>query len=168
MQKKRPEHSRIDESRELLKSIIRFMKLNQQLSLHELVGLYTEVSPEESIPISIFSKDLSPSEALCKYLKENRDLSFHQIAVLLNRNDRSIWTSYRRAASKSAQPFEPKEQDTLIPLTIFQDRSLSILEHVVHHLRTSYDLSNSRISKLINKNPSSIATVANRAAKKRE
>lgn len=167
MEKKmQPPHSTA-ESRELLKSIIHFMRQKQQLSLQELIGIYTEVSPEEAIPVSIFSHDISPSESLCRFLKENRNLTFHDIAVLLNRDDRSVWTSYSRAARKSKQPLKPAADDIMIPLSIFQDRALSILEHVVSHLRTEHNLSNSRIARIINKNPSSIATVANRAEKKR-
>jgi hypothetical protein len=167
MQEKRHElPSDTGESRELLKSIIRFMKMNQQLSLKELVSLYTEVSPEESVPVSIFSTALSPSEALCKYLKENRSLSFHEIAVLLNRDDRSVWTSYSRAAGKTRAQFTIAEDDIHIPVLIFQDRSFSILEHVVSYLRENYRYSNSKIARLTKKNPSSIATVANRAVSK--
>jgi hypothetical protein len=169
MDKKRQAHPPATaESRELLKSIIRFMKLNQQLSLHELVNLYADISPEETVPVSIFSSKLSPSEALCKYLKENRSLSFHEIAILLNRDDRSIWTSYERASRKSKKSLSTKKEDLLIPLTIFTDRSLSILEHITHHLKTAHDLSNSRIAELTKKNPSSIATVAKRAITKRQ
>ncbi|MBW2964674.1 hypothetical protein KY363_04400 [Candidatus Woesearchaeota archaeon] len=168
MQKKRQSTPKIAESRELLRSIIRFMKLNQQLELQELIGLYTAISPEETIPVSIFAHGLSPSEALCKYLKENCSLSFHDIAVLLNRDDRSVWTSYSRASSKSGEPLESAEDDLLIPVAVFQDRSRSILEHVVHYLRNNYNLSNSRIAKLTNKNPSAIATVARRAELKQE
>lgn len=167
MQEKRHElPSDTGESRELLRSIIRFMKMNQQLSLKELVSLYAEVSPEESVPLSIFGKGLSPSEALCRYLKDDRGLSFHEIAALLNRDDRSVWTSYSRAVGKSCEPFVPGEDEIHIPVAIFQDRSLSILEHVVSYLRENYRYSNSKIARLTNKNPSSIATVANRAESK--
>lgn len=168
MQKKRQVAPRLDESRELLSSIIRFMKLNQQLELQELIRLYTDISPEETVPVSIFAHSLSPSEALCKYLKENCGLSFHEIALLINRDDRSIWTSYSRAASKSKEMFRSEEDDLLIPIAVFQDRSKSVLEHVVHCLKESYELSNSRIARLTNKNPSSIATVARRAQIKQE
>lgn len=170
MKKKRSPVSSPQESRELLKSIVRFMKLNQDLSLKELVNIYADVSPEETVPVCIFSKRLSPSEALCKYLKEYRDLSFHEIAVLLNRDDRSIWTSYSRANRKSKAPLAPsapQDEDFLIPLQIFNDRSLSILEHVVHYLKENYGLSNSRIAETLDKNPSSIATVAGRALRKK-
>jgi len=165
MKQKSPKQSP-KESRELLRSIIHFMRQNQQLSLQELIGIYAEVSPEEAVPVSIFSHKLSPSEALCKFLKENRELTFHEIALLLNRNDRSIWTSYARAKKKSKALFKPKEQDILIPLQIFQDRSRSILEHVTHHLKTSHSLTNSKIARALKKNPSSIATVISRAEKK--
>lgn len=164
--KRRHIQSTADDSRELLLSILRFMKLNKQLSLHELVSLYTEVSPEESVPVSIFSTKLSPSEALCRYLKENRNLSFHEIAVLLNRDDRSIWTSYSRSSKKDKCAFRQVKGDILLPISLFHDRSFSILEHVITHLKNNYRLSNSKIAKLTKKNPSSIATVAKRAAVK--
>ncbi len=167
MQKKSSPAENPQESRELLRSIVRFMKLNHDLSLKELVSIYSEVSPEETIPVSIFSKDLSPSEALCKYLKDNRELNFHEIALLLNRDDRSIWTSYARARKKSGEPLVPVHEDLMIPVTIFADRSLSILEHVVHYMKEDYGLSNSRIAHALGKNPSSIATVAGRALKKK-
>ncbi len=156
-----------DESRELLGSIIRFMRLNQQLSLNELVSLYTESSPEDAVPISIFAHSLSPSESLCKYLKENCNLSFHEIAVLLNRDDRSIWTSYSRASKKLTTPITAGKDDLLVPISIFSDRTCSVLEHVVHYLKTNYRLSNSRIAGLTKKHPSAIATVAKRAERKR-
>lgn len=168
MQKKRQDIPELDESRELLRSIIRFMKLNQQLELQELIGLYTDVSPQETIPVSIFSHSLSPSEALCKYLKENCGLSFHDIALLLNRDDRSVWTSYARASKKSSAKLGVKEDDLLIPVSVFQDRDNSILEHVVSYLKANYNLTNSGIARLTKKNPSAIATVAKRAESKRK
>ncbi|MBN1544654.1 hypothetical protein JW898_04280 [Candidatus Woesearchaeota archaeon] len=167
MEKKRRPPRSTAESHELLKSIIHFMRQKQQLSLQELISIYAEVIPEEAVPVSIFSHDLSPSESLCRFLKENRNLTFHDIAALLNRDDRSIWTSYTRAAKKSRQQFTTSDDDLMIPLSIFQDRSMSILEHVVDHLKTEHKLSNSGIARLISKNPSSIATVANRASAKR-
>jgi len=45
-------------------------------------------------------RTLSILEAIVEYLREERGLTFHQIAVLLNRDDRTIWTVYRRAKEK--------------------------------------------------------------------
>ncbi len=174
MQKRRPESTKevteagIDDSRRLLRSILQFMKSNQELSLSELIELYSSVSSEESVPLSIFAQELSPSESICKYLKENKNLSFHQIALMLGRDDRSIWTSYTRASRKMKDVFKASGEDILIPSFIFTDRSKSILEHIVFHLKKNYSYSNSKIAGLLNKHPSSVATVANRAKRKED
>jgi DNA-binding transcriptional MerR regulator len=53
------------------------------------------------IPSSIFKdRDLAPLEAITEHLKDDLGMSFHEIAVLLNRNDRTIWTCYSRAKKK--------------------------------------------------------------------
>lgn len=53
------------------------------------------------IPTSIFrDRTLKVLEAVVEYLKEVEHLSNHQIAKLLNRNDRTIWTVYQRAKQK--------------------------------------------------------------------
>lgn len=53
------------------------------------------------VPISIF-QDRRPSilESLTKHLKEKMNLSYHEIAVLLKRDDRTIWTTYNRLRKK--------------------------------------------------------------------
>ncbi len=53
------------------------------------------------IPISIFEdRRLSALESIVEYLKEKRHLTLHQIGVMLNRDDRTIWTTYNRAKQK--------------------------------------------------------------------
>ncbi len=57
----------------------------------------------ESVPIpsSVFrDRSLSVLEAMVEYLKDQQHLTFHEIAVLLNRDDRTIWTVYSRAGKK--------------------------------------------------------------------
>ncbi|MBI2005629.1 MAG: hypothetical protein HYS80_02600, partial [Candidatus Aenigmarchaeota archaeon] len=39
-------------------------------------------------------------ENIAAYLKDTFGLTYHAIAVLLNRNDRTIWTVYQRAKKK--------------------------------------------------------------------
>ncbi len=54
-----------------------------------------------SIPLRIFSdRTLSVLEAIVEYLHEKENLSFHQIALLLNRDDRTVWTCHNRAKKK--------------------------------------------------------------------
>ncbi|MBI1969360.1 hypothetical protein HYS48_01585 [Candidatus Woesearchaeota archaeon] len=56
---------------------------------------------EVYIPTRIFQdRRLSVLEALVLHLKEKEGLNFHTIAVLLNRDDRTIWTVYHRAKKK--------------------------------------------------------------------
>ncbi|MBI5398695.1 hypothetical protein HZB03_04490 [Candidatus Woesearchaeota archaeon] len=164
-----PIQSRND-SFELLKSIISFMKSRQGLSLAEIVGLYNETetgSQKEVIPLSIFSHELSPSESLCKYLKENRSLTYHEIAVILKRDDRSVWTSYQRALRKSKEPFVIDiSTGIFLPVFLFSERTKSVLEHVVSYLGAVHKFSNSKIAVLLHKNPASIATVHKRAIEK--
>jgi len=56
---------------------------------------------EYLIPISFFAKKTSILETVVYYLKKNHDLTLHQIALLLQRDDRTIWTIYHRAMKKN-------------------------------------------------------------------
>ena len=59
-----------------------------------------EISPY-SIPVSILKdRNLSVLENVVSYLKDTFGLTYHKIAVLLNRDDRTIWTVYQRAKKK--------------------------------------------------------------------
>ena len=62
----------------------------------------THMEAEEVlIPSSVFKdRSVSVLEVLVEYLKDKKNLSFHQIAMLLNRNDRTIWTVYNRTKRK--------------------------------------------------------------------
>ena len=54
-----------------------------------------------SIPSSIFKdRALSVLEVLTEFLKEQEGLTYHEIAVLLGRDDRTIWTCFSRAKKK--------------------------------------------------------------------
>jgi len=57
------------------------------------------------IPLSIFTnRKLSALEVLVSYLKEEFSLTYHEIALLLKRDDRTIWTVYQRAGKKNVKP----------------------------------------------------------------
>ena len=57
--------------------------------------------PAYTIPASILKdRNLSVLENIAAYLKDNFGLTYHKIAVLLNRDDRTIWTVYQRAKKK--------------------------------------------------------------------
>ncbi len=53
------------------------------------------------IPSKIFrDRKLSVLEAIVEYMKDELDLTFHDIARLLNRDDRTVWTVYSRTKKK--------------------------------------------------------------------
>ena len=53
------------------------------------------------IPIQILKdRTVSVLERVVEYLKEDENMSYHEIAEALNRNDRTIWTCYNRAKKK--------------------------------------------------------------------
>ncbi|MFC1728656.1 hypothetical protein ACFLZ7_04320 [Nanoarchaeota archaeon] len=60
-----------------------------------------EAIEELEVPLSLFrDRSISVLEALSEHLKDKKGLSYHEIAVLLNRDDRTIWTCYNRAKKK--------------------------------------------------------------------
>ncbi|MEK6974686.1 MAG: hypothetical protein AABW41_05630 [Nanoarchaeota archaeon] len=67
-----------------------------------------EVSPKKEdldfdlvIPAHVLrDRKLSALESIIEYLKEIRKLNYHEISVLLNRDERNIWTMYNRAKKK--------------------------------------------------------------------
>jgi len=63
-----------------------------------------EVSDSITLPSSIFrDRELSVLEAIAEYFKEEKKMRYSEIAKLLNRDDRTIWTAYNRAKEKRGQ-----------------------------------------------------------------
>ena len=143
-----------------------FLKLmkDQGMSFEQLSKLYH--AEEQSVPVEIFAKKLSPSEAVCKFLKENRNKSFHEIAQLLNRDDRSVWTSYTRAVHKQKSLFIISQSSPLIPLSVLANRQFSFLESVILHLVQT--MKPMAIARLLHRSAPIIYTVLSRARQKKE
>lgn len=54
-----------------------------------------------NIPVYIFrDRSLSVLEVLVEYLKDRLKLNYHEIGILLNRDERTVWTCYHRAKEK--------------------------------------------------------------------
>ena len=148
-----------------LMPLIKHFKEDYDLTKEDLVNMYEDVE-KIKVPLRIFSRKLSPLEALVMYLKKNQGLRFHDIALELNRDDRSIWKTYQQAKSKSKSSFELRKNELIIPISIFKNRNLSILENLVVYLKSELDISVKKISFLTNKNISTIWTAYSRAKKK--
>jgi len=118
------------------------------------------VHSEILIPISIF-KGKSCGRTLISHLK-SKGLSFSDIARLLNRDPRTIWTAYKKASVESS--FD--DNDLLIPVEIFSYRGFSILESVVFWLKSENGLNYTQIARLLGKNYQTVRTVYKRALNK--
>jgi|SRR3989338_1923388 len=63
-----------------------------------------EIIPSDYyIPVSVLQKPFTILESVVKYLKDELMLSFHEIAVVLKRDDRTVWTVYQRAKKKNVK-----------------------------------------------------------------
>lgn len=118
----------------------------------------------QSVPISIFHNDtLSALEAIVLYMRS--DLTNKQIAHLLNRKENTISATYKNALAKHPEPLVYKDELS-IPLEIFKERKLSILETICVYLN-SLDMSLKQISRLLNRASKTIWTVLDRAKQKK-
>ena len=99
-----PEKEEIDLLRNLnnsdiLSAFVAHLRKNHNLEDNEIYSLFN--LDQTRIPISIFSNDkLSTLETVVKYLKENVALKLVDIATLLNRDQRAIWTTYNNSKKK--------------------------------------------------------------------
>lgn len=160
---------KVDGSFQILKLAINDLKEKYKISSGEILSLIEErpVSKDILIPVSIFeAENLSALEAICKYLKEEKELTYSKIALLLNRNSRTIWTTYSNAAQKIKEKLLVKESKFFIPISIFTDRKLSVLEAIVSHLKDNFNLRYSEIAALLNRDERNIWTAYKKAKEK--
>jgi len=122
------------------------------------------------VPSTIFcDRSLSFLESLIEYLKEQLKLTYHEIALLTNRDERNIWTLYSRVGRKRTErkPLVKKAPVVQIPLSVVKDRSISILEVVVEYLRDRARFTNHQIAIILNRSDKTVSTVYVRTKKKR-
>jgi hypothetical protein len=143
------------------------LKDKYNIGLEELLESSNQEEVEETeivIPIMIFNRGLSPAEALAKYLKENMNMRFSEIARLINRDERTIWINYRDANRKKKEKIKI-EKEILVSIEIFADRRLSILESVVYHFKEN-GYRNVEIAEMLGKDQRNISTLYSRIKKK--
>jgi hypothetical protein len=65
--------------------------------------IFSMLQPKDtnSIPLEILkNRKLGMLESVTVFLKDKKKLTYSQIAKLLNRDDRTIWSSYSKAKNK--------------------------------------------------------------------
>ncbi len=76
------------EAIEVLCSRLRKMLIDETASL------------ESDIPVSVFRKELGMQEAVCLYLRDEQGLTFAEMAKVLHRDYKTVWTAYSKAKKK--------------------------------------------------------------------
>ena len=118
-----------------------------------------------SIPITIFTNKLGGLEGLVKYLKENIGMTYHEIAEILKRDDRTIWTAYNKSIKKQPTKLIIKKTLIFIPISILKNRKLTILEAIIVYLKDK-GMRYIEIADLLNRDQRNIWTIYSRAIKK--
>jgi len=147
------------------KSIDDFFEKCKESGLTEknILSLIKNKEKYKTVPISIFDNSLSPLEAIVQYLRQE-NYSLNEISKILNRSNKTIWTTYDNALKKRVKL--RIEAEIFIPLSIFSNRTLSTLENISVYLKEELSFSFTEISRLLGKNKNTIWTVYNRAVKK--
>jgi len=135
-----------------------------KFSKNDLINIIM-LQQDMQIPASIFSTDIPPLEALVKYLVEIKKMPFKIISTKLNRNFKTIWTTYSNAKNKRITSKNTGESFS-IPLSIFSKTNLSILESLVRYLHDHYRLEFYKVAKLLRKDVRTVWTCYDRSNKK--
>ena len=98
-------------------------------------------------------------------MKENLKMNYNESAEVLNRDQRTIWTAYKKATEKQKEMIEIGKTLVFLPTSIFKDRKLTTLESIVVYLKEQ-GLKYSEIAKLLDRDQRNIWTVYSRARKK--
>ena len=117
------------------------------------------------VPSYIFQdRRLTPLEALVKYLREKRRLSYNAISRLISRNVRDVYKLYAHAFDKSSSSIRYDSRfSCFIPVSIFSNRRLSALEALVLYLKEQLNLSYREISVVLSRDQRTIWTVYKRS-----
>jgi len=148
-----------------LKSIVYKLKDQYNVDLKEVLNLIKETTIE--LPTSIFSKELGALETVCRYLKDELNLTFSDISILINRDERTVWSSYKNSLQKRKEKLRIEKSEFYIPISILKDRNLSTLETIVGYLKEEFKLSHHEIALLLKRDDRTVWTVYSRFKKKR-
>ena len=157
------------EVQDFFKRFIHFSEKEYGLGIDGIKKLLfkLEKKHEKTIPISVFdNNELSILESVCKYLKEDLNLSYHKIAVLINRNDRTVWASYNNSLKKRKKRLLVTQSEISIPIDLLKNRRFTALEVIVLYLRENYNLNYHKIGVLLRRDERNIWSTYQRARKK--
>lgn len=142
---------------------------------------FGEVNPLEMLekdvllPLTVFQLGLKRIEAITVYLVDIKGFTPEDVSLSLNKDKAVIKQAYETAKFKlNAQNTQLNERELeennkheiYVPLMIFKQRKLSMLESLVKYLKESYDLKYVQIGDILKLNQRTIWTLYNRSNKK--
>lgn len=127
----------------------------------------TQKKHSYSVPCEVFRQGFSGLGAIIKYLKEEENLTYSQISKAINRDQRTVWTTYSKVKTKVPEQLKKfsKKEKRSFSTNILKNRDLSILENVSVYLKES-GLTLKEISNELGRDSKTIWTALNRAKKK--
>ena len=154
-------------SKKELLGVINILKKKFNISSEELQNTTSKKDLNEiEIPTSIFVKELGSLECIVKYLKEELNLTYHEIAKKLQRDDRTIWGTYDHGIKKHRKKLSKKKESYKFPVSLIKNRKLSVLENIVKYLKEELNLTYHEIALCLKRNEKTVWTVYARARKK--
>lgn len=154
-------------SREEFNKIISDFKKKYGLNDYELIDLILNKEKEigHFIPIDAFNDKLGCLETVVKYFRENKGMSFKEMAELFGRSSSTVINSYNKAKKKLPESLNTNS-NFLIPAEVFSNKGFSIFENLVIYLKEEHNLRFREIGKLISRNEKTIWTVYKRGVEK--
>lgn len=150
-----------------LRSVMDGIKSKHDLTDEQILRLVRADEVSETIPASVFvDSRLRPLESVCKYLREEKRLEYNEIAAVLNRDYRTIWTTYNNSSKKVKGRLAIPPTKYELPLNIFQDRKLSVLEAVVSCLKDKFGLKFAEIAVVLRRDQRNVWSIYHKAKKK--
>jgi hypothetical protein len=154
------------EALDALNTFISTLMESYSLSYQDVIYLLNKKRIEgeiQAVPVEIFrDRKLGILEILAKYLKEEKNFRYTDIAKILSRDERTIWVSYKNAVQKKKSRFVVPETKYWVPLSIFANRKLGLLQVLVVYFKEKFGLSNHAIAVLLNRDSRTIWSVYNK------
>ena len=116
------------------------------------------------IPLKVFAcGELGALEAVVKYMKENLGMKYSKIGETINRDQRTVWTAYKKGSNKVKDVVRYKKGEMSVPVSVFSGMDgLTVLESVVLYLKDK-GLRYSEIGDLLGRDQRNIWGVCRRA-----
>src|SRR3989338_1616943 len=140
---------------------------SHSLSFNDAFNLLKNIREEKKpvlIPSSIFrNKKLGIIEATVKYMKEELNLTYHQIAEITKRDDRVGWVMYNRAIKKSIEKSKVEEPNLWLPVSVFTIKELGPMESLASYMKDQLGMSLNEIAKMLDRDNRTVWACYNKA-----